>query len=631
MQRFKAPLFRPFHLGLVLCLTTAVPACGGKDKPEDTEEEDDTEDDKSKDKDTSSKEDESSSDESSSSSTTGDTSSDTSDTSSSETDTDTTPQDPGPQLGKCDRALPATKTVSADISASETWSGVVKLTGEIELRDGVTLTIEKGTTILADANAKLVVGDTLDDSTINAVGTKDEPIRFCGSTDSPGSWQGVELGKETQAASVLSFVSIENAGADEEPALKVLAPVRLDTVEISSCAGHGLLAVDFAAESKGLRIEKCQFAARLDQPNAVHNFPKESFFVENTTNALELGFDRIDSTVVFRDLGAPYRQLRNLDLRDKAKVKFEAGVEYEIGSGREFVVGGFSDGAEFISAGTETDKVEIRGMEAKAGAWSMISVKSTSAASTSLTHTVIRHGGEGDRPCLRVDKAIKLDHVSIEDALGGAYIRDEGLAAQSTHFSAKNVKGKALEIDAEALVGLPADGTFEGNESQAIWVNAGEIKKSGTIVKMPVPYRISGLVRLGGGVDLVVAPGVHFEMEKREGFELDPLASTASSVILKGTDNEKIKFTGATKQQGFWGAVRLGKDLKSTSVVENVEFSDGGNGFQAGMLELERAFPVTKCVFSNSGGYGIKRDRDDATDYTKDNQFQNNKDGDVGT
>lgn len=613
-------------MGLLLCLATLTPACGNGGSADDDEDDDEASEQESS---TSKGEAEGSSDASSSS--TGGSSTSTTDSSTTSKDStgDSSSEDPGSKLGKCDRSLAPTTTVSEDIKASVTWKGVVKISGEVELHKGVVLTIEAGTTVLADAGAKLMVGDRIDPSSLIANGTQAAPIRFCGATDSAGSWKGIELGDETKSQSVLSHVRIENAGVNEGAALAMYAPVRLDHVEISGSAGHGVFAHKFGPDSKGLRIEQAQMAVRLLDAAAVQTFPAGSVLKDNLNNAVELDFDSMESETTFRDLGVPYRQLGDLRLRDKAKMVLQEGVEYEVAARRELEVGDFRGEALFRSEGTQNNPVVIRGVDQSPGSWRGISVGRDSSAQTSFVHTVIQHGGDNGQASLELERAIKVEHLTVQDALNGVEVKHFGFAPGSTHLSVKNTKGYALRVHAEAIVGLPAGGTFENNERSVVWVERGEIEKSGTIVKMPVPYQLEGTTRLGRKVDLVVAPGTHFKMGERANLWLDPYDGS-SSVVMKGTDAERIKFMGAQASAGYWGSVRAGKDLKANSAFEYVEFAHGGSGYRDGMLDLERSFPVQKCVFTDSGSFGISRDRDDSTDYTKNNEFKNNKEGAVG-
>lgn len=126
------------------------------------------------------------------------------------TDTNTTiiPSDAytGPSAlvleAKFEAQLPATNkpivSVSGDITVSETWinTNVYHLTSLVKVKGGVTLSIQAGTTIIADSTAFLVVAK---DSRLYANGTVTSPIVFDskihydGGRAAAGQWGGVTL------------------------------------------------------------------------------------------------------------------------------------------------------------------------------------------------------------------------------------------------------------------------------------------------------------------------------------------------------------------------------------------------------------------------------------------------------
>lgn len=625
----KTRKHRRLIVGVALMTTALLAACGGNNAQGDSEEESGEEapDDQATEAETESADSQGSGDSTSSTSSGGDTS-----TPSSEDDTsgeDTTPE-PGPQLGPCDRGLAVTQTANQDIKSSVTWSGVVKLSGKIQLRDGVKLTIAPGTTILADLGSEIEVGDFIDDSGIVAVGTAAAPIRFCGANDTPGFWKGIHFGEDTLAGSTLSHVSIANAGVAEEGAgLLIEAPVKLEQVEISGSAGYGIIAEDFAPDSAGLAIRNCAAAARLQSSVAAARFPASSAFQDNQKNAVELAFRRVETNISLRKLEAPYLQTDNLRVEGKSIMALEAGVEYQVAKGKRLEVGDYRGEAQLVTSGSEKEPVVFRGELAEAGSWEGIHILEDSSERSSLSHTVIRHAG-GDRSySLHSERSILVDNVSIEDGLNGVRLRREPFASGSKMLSVKNTKGYAVRMEADAMTSFPVGGTFDGNERSVVWVERGEIRKSGTIAKLAIPYHLEGRIRLEREVDLVIAPGTEFEMGRDASLILDPYGE-AGSVIVKGTAAEPIKFRGEKQEAGYWDSVRAGKKLKANSEFEHVEFSHGGQGYRTGMLELERAFPVKECSFIGSQGYGIRRVRDDATDYSAQNRFKDNKEGPVG-
>lgn len=89
-----------------------------------------------------------------------------------------------------------TVTVSADITTSTTWSGIVLLQNKVYVKNNATLTIQPGTVILGDkaTQGSLIVTRG---AKLNAIGTVSQPIVFTSNQAvglrAPGDWGGVIL------------------------------------------------------------------------------------------------------------------------------------------------------------------------------------------------------------------------------------------------------------------------------------------------------------------------------------------------------------------------------------------------------------------------------------------------------
>ncbi|MCA9213170.1 MAG: lamin tail domain-containing protein [Planctomycetales bacterium] len=81
--------------------------------------------------------------------------------------------------------------VISSITADTTWnadSGPYEISGSVTIPDGVTLTIEPGTTVFFRDNARLLINGRLD-----AIGTENAKIRFTRLPGSSGSWDGLQF------------------------------------------------------------------------------------------------------------------------------------------------------------------------------------------------------------------------------------------------------------------------------------------------------------------------------------------------------------------------------------------------------------------------------------------------------
>jgi len=111
------------------------------------------------------------------------------------------------------------ETVSGDITSNTAWSAdtVYTLTGKVKVKNGATLTIEPGTTIIGDTSAYLVVTAG---SKLMAEGTADAPIIFTsvaaynGAPEGRGQWGGLTLLGNAQTNEAGLVYEVDEADAD---------------------------------------------------------------------------------------------------------------------------------------------------------------------------------------------------------------------------------------------------------------------------------------------------------------------------------------------------------------------------------------------------------------------------------
>src|SRR5690606_5950999 len=102
--------------------------------------------------------------------------------------------------------------VTGSISDDATWSGVVKIEGAFQLRNGSSLTIEPGTHIIMATDSSFEAGWNSGAVTLNASGTEDEPIIFCGESAERGYWGSFIVGTNVTSNSTLAHVRIFDGG-----------------------------------------------------------------------------------------------------------------------------------------------------------------------------------------------------------------------------------------------------------------------------------------------------------------------------------------------------------------------------------------------------------------------------------
>ncbi|MCP5009068.1 MAG: hypothetical protein GY942_03715, partial [Aestuariibacter sp.] len=154
-----------------------------------------------------------------------------------------------------DSSLP---TTSGALTADETWSGSVTLTGDVTVPSGVTLTIDPGAVVsfsaLSDdqgggsdsARTELVV-----EGALSAVGTVSDPIVFTSTSANPakGDWYGIRA--VSSEGITLSHCTVEYSrlGVDARWTGFGLSSVTITDCTIQETSGNGIY-ISGAGESK---------------------------------------------------------------------------------------------------------------------------------------------------------------------------------------------------------------------------------------------------------------------------------------------------------------------------------------------------------------------------------------------
>jgi hypothetical protein len=151
------------------------------------------------------------------------------------------------------RDITGATVVTAPITQDTTWSGVVYLPEGVSVRNEPTLTILPGTKVIVGDGASIELGAKGSHPKLLALGTASRPIKFCGETDSAGSWAGIVLHPSTNATSELQNVLISDGGS-AEAGLVLELPIVLRGLQIRNSGVDGLVTPGFAEGSASLVI-----------------------------------------------------------------------------------------------------------------------------------------------------------------------------------------------------------------------------------------------------------------------------------------------------------------------------------------------------------------------------------------
>ena len=106
------------------------------------------------------------------------------------------------------------------------------------------MTLTAGTDFLMSADSSIEFGWNSSEATIVAVGTADAPIRFTGTDETPGFWEGLIVRSNVLSASRFEYVEIGHAGGagTTGAALRLDTPLTVENCTFFSSSGYGILA-----------------------------------------------------------------------------------------------------------------------------------------------------------------------------------------------------------------------------------------------------------------------------------------------------------------------------------------------------------------------------------------------------
>ena len=359
------------------------------------------------------------------------------------------------------------------------------------------------------------------------------------------------------------------------------------------------------------------------------HFPLGGSFDDNEDNRIALRMTNIATDTVFSNVEIPYLQEKTLQIRDGARVEFEAGVDYQFAADTTLDVGWSGHAADFQVVGTEDEPVTFHGSNHTPGYWGGILIQRNVLTTSSIRHAVIADAGGQDTEALRVSAKIDIRDVLLTENETGAFIDQQGLKSSSNNLSITKTEGYPLTLEPAAALSLPEGGDFTGNDTDRIVIVGGNIATVGTIPNPGIPYFVRAEVTTREGSDVTLTPGTTFIMGVDTSWDFGWSSATVK-VTAVGTNEDPIVFVGDSESPGSWEGIRIGRNVSSDSAFRHVHISHGGGGEQANLWLLRTGFDITESVLTESATYGISTDGADPTDYAADNDLSGNALGAIG-
>lgn len=532
--------------------------------------------------------------------------------------------------------------VTGTITQDTTWAGVVHLPNGISVHNEPTITIEPGTKFIVGTGATVEFGFQGAHVTVKALGTAEQPIRFCGETGTPGYYTGVVLRSGVTPASILRNVLVADGGTGTGGALTLEAPVTLQGVQVRNSGAYGVLSAGFGADSSTLIVAGAAKSSVLATASPGLGVPLGSLLTGNKVDAIDVGFNVFDGDVIMHALGVPYRVLVGTESSaSKPSVTLEAGVEVLVQSSKVMHFGG----ANVSALGTAEAPILFRGLPCQSnfvtecavdpngwGPGGQVSFSGSGAID--LEHVEFRRFGftlvysattKYDYGALDIfsSEPVRLKNVTlIRPVNWGIRLRNSvGFTADSSGIVGQGdpwTQVPTLDVNCGGFRTLPADTVVSaggtrvscaGTSEPLIWPTAG------------APFK-TGSFKVFSGGQLTIPAGTTILFDTAAGITVE----SGGSLSAVGTADSKVLLSGSS-----WMGLYF--DTGSNAALNYVTVTGGGHnlyGYEYGANIVTRVpITLTNSVISYSLHWGLKKTAADTTDYTVGNTFSNNTDGNV--
>jgi hypothetical protein len=295
------------------------------------------------------------------------------------------------------------------VAATDTWPGLAfpyAITAPVTVADSSNplLYIASGCSLLFADSARLRVGLGKPGG-LRADGTYGR-IVFGPLADSsePGQWGGLEFWERTDPIhTILNFVSIEGAGADNSAAVTCYAEVLIANTKITGSAGTGINCQNTGfARFENDTITGCGgYPLHIAAPY-VGTVGNGNSFTGNLHDAIEVAGGTIASNAQYRWQGVPYLIRDSIEVGSSLEptLLIENGVELQFEPGAGLAIG------RNARASLQADSVTFTGATEQPGAWNGLELHRYATSSSRLERCRLLYGGGAGHGILYVDSCL---------------------------------------------------------------------------------------------------------------------------------------------------------------------------------------------------------------------------------
>jgi hypothetical protein len=363
------------------------------------------------------------------------------------------------------------------------------------------------------------------------------------------------------------------------------------------------------------------YTATLTVEDTEGNTDTDEVTITATENGAGVSTVIIDSNItedttwedIFEDPTIPdYRVTNSIAINSEITLTIEPGVVIEFESDRGLEVNG-----ALISDGSESSKIVFTGTTKEKGFWKGIVFYSPNINNL-LNHTIVEYAGSSEFgfgvPKVNVgvesgDK-LKVTNSTFRNSEGYGLFFENG--SEIEEFSGNTFAdndGFPLGLPINNVGELDIASTFSGNGDNEVAVFRSTLNQTNEIewknFEDNTSFRALGDLTINSG--LLISEGTTIRFASDVGLEV----SGDGYLIARGTETEKVTFTGLVEEAGFWKGIVIFNNNINNELDHTIVSYGGSTAFGFGIpkvnigIESGDRLAITNSEIFGSAEYGV--------------------------
>lgn len=336
--------------------------------------------------------------------------------------------------------------------------GDLYVTGDVLVRNGVTLTLEAGSNVTMCGEYHFRIEG---DANLVASGTMTEPITF--DAENPAvKWDAIQF-IDPGDASVLRYVTLNNGGnlnshPENAPIFistafaNAVASPAIDQVTITNSDNYGL-SIRFPSTDRtppaisNVSVSGSAAAAALVDLEALGGLGRGNSFTGNMTDTIQIrgSGSRVYFTQLWRNQGVPFELLGSATIAAESSadtmpvVTMEEGTLFRLAPDVNLNVGtSLGRRGALVANGTATEPITFTRLSDTSGPFGALRLELYPESYVNFSHVNVSDGGQGEVGMIDQygNGSVNFDFVNVTDSQSdGLYVRDGAVTINNSTFT----------------------------------------------------------------------------------------------------------------------------------------------------------------------------------------------------